>query len=360
MSTMQHSEQSVFTPCSITAHVKRRNGKLKWWCSVHQASAWGENGERLLRCTEAGRFEYRDDEILDLNLDDYPGGVAAWGATEALLDTAGKSYDRGVHIHARKETNKWKVIDETFKMVRVSKPSLLGFAPIEIHERDAVSYVASAILGQNLTYLACAHCGHIHLDADYFAVIPHRKHLCNACGREFFDPFSQTSISNPLMMVKEALGDFLVNRQAVEVDRRLQLRKEDFPGGIQMWASNPAIIWTSPKLEEAGIHVHAYDEKSRRLVDDTFGYVEINSYVLDAEMVRVFMAQMCLPYLADSLYSLTCSNCGRLHFDRGKFAVKPHQAHECEHCGQTFASPNRKLAVSNPFMGIRDKLLAAS
>ena len=359
MTTNLYPLQDTTNQCSVQAQVKRRNGKPKWWCSVHQAPAWGPDGERLLRCTEVGRFEYRDEEILELNLDDYPGGVAGWGATEALLDTAGKSYDRGVHIHARKEVNKWKVIDDTFKMVRVSKPSLLGFAPIEIHERDAVNYVASAILGHNLTYLACSHCGNIHLDADYFAVIPHRKHLCNACGREFFDPFSRTSISNPLMKVKEALGDFLVNRQVVEVDRRLQLRKEDFPGGIQIWASNPAIIWTSPKLEEAGIHVHAYDERGRRLVDDTFGYVEINGYVLETEMVRVYMAQMCLPYLIDVLYSLACSHCGGQHFDRGEFAVKPHQSHECEHCGHTFSSPKRKLVVSNPFVSIREKLLAA-
>src|SRR5712672_4253086 len=35
-------------------------------------------------------------------------------------------------------------------------------------------------------------------------------------------------------------------------------RQSADPGGMQIWASNPALVWTSARPEEAGLHIHLY------------------------------------------------------------------------------------------------------
>jgi hypothetical protein len=63
----------------------------------------------------------------------------------------------------------------------------------------------------------------------------------------------------------------------------LVLKQADFPGGIQIWGSNPAIVWTASRHEKAGIHVHAFrrDGDGTPERDETFSEVVIDGVRLD-------------------------------------------------------------------------------
>ena len=42
-------------------------------------------------------------KVLDLNLDQYPGGVGLWGAVPPVYDTTRLPLDFGIHVHARRD-----------------------------------------------------------------------------------------------------------------------------------------------------------------------------------------------------------------------------------------------------------------
>src|SRR5579862_5711175 len=146
-SAYRHSPAGV--TCHIVAAVKRRTGTPKFWCQTHRSPAWNTDGTALPLCPLAAAPTYTDKDILRLHLDDYPGGVALWGALPPVFATRSTLYDRGIHIHARKNPGGAKVIDRTYTEVRITG-SLLGVHEIVIREEEAVTFVASSILGQNL------------------------------------------------------------------------------------------------------------------------------------------------------------------------------------------------------------------
>jgi len=211
----------------------------------------------------------------------------------------------------------------------------------------------STILKRRVKYLKCPECGNVHCDKGWFAVHYHQEHQCEKCGAKFSD--TEPSISNPVMLLKELCGDVLQDRPIIDpVERKISIKQAKYPGGIQIWGSNPAIVWTSPKLEEGGIHFHGYYQRViTPTVDETFGALDIDDVSLDPEMVRHLMAQQALPYLVPHLCALSCPNCHQPHFDRFELAATPHTQHTCEHCQHEFDSPeDKKLAVSNPLIGI--------
>jgi hypothetical protein len=132
------------------------------------------------------------------------------------------------------------------------------------------------------------------------------------------------------------------------------IKQSDYPGGIQIWGSNPAFLWTQPKDEEEGIHVHAFvgDEKEPAL-DDTFREVTIDGIQLDPVMVRVLMAQNVMPSLKDRVWSMDCPTCGHSQFDAGEAAYVASPMHTCSECGRQFPTPGRtRNTVANPLPAV--------
>lgn len=124
---------------------------------------------------------------------------------------------------------------------------------------------------------------------------------------------------------------------------------------IQFWGSNPAIVWTSPKLEEGGIHFHGYLKTSPVPdVDETYGYLSINRQELDPRQVRVYMAQRSV--VKSAVVALDCPACGRPHFDDGECAYIPHAHHVCEHCSHEYDTID--CVISNPIINIINTLKA--
>jgi transposase-like protein len=289
-------------------------------------------------------------KVLQLDPSAYPGGIAIWGALPSVYDTSACPLDEGVHVHARIKVGGIKAIDETFDAVEVKLAShAAGRAGMfVINGDDAAQYNIAAILKRRLKYLRCPDCDHVHSDRQWHAVHYHAQHMCERCGGTFED--REPGVSNPLMLLKELCGDVLQDRPINDpVQRRIPVRQARFPGGIQLWGSNPAIIWTSPKLEEGGIHFHGFNWRTNQpTVDETFGRLDIDGVNIDPEPLRYLMAQQALSYLVPYLATLTCPYCHSVHFDRSSEAVDPHEKHVCEHCRREFDSA--MPTVSNPLV----------
>lgn len=298
-----------------------------------------------------------DQALRKLSLDPalYPGGVGIWGSLDPIYDTTSLPREHGVHVHARKVERRKKSIDESFDEVEVLLPS---GASVTIREAEATPYVGAAVLELPLDDLQCPYCSQPHLDESHFSVHPHQRHQCQACGGEFL--LGNRAIGNPIIRAKRELGDAQLTRQTIPGKKlvRLDQAADHCSGGVRIWGSNPAILWTAQRHEEAGIHVHAY-RKGVVLptVDNTFQSVEIDGVVLSATMVRLFMIQRTLSHLQASVAHVKCATCGVSHLDQmAPFAVEPHRNHDCHTCGRVTTTPN--AVVSNPIVEILPMLYA--
>ena len=147
-----------------------------------------------------------------------------------------------------------------------------------VDELDAIYYMATTVFGYTMREVRCTYCGYSHLDRDWFSVHPHSRHLCAGCGKHFRD--TQTGIGNPICGVRDACG--VQTRAPKPSTKKLKIKQQDYPGGIQIWGSNPAFIWTGKSTEEEGIHVHAYKEGAQMPeIDETYGTVTIDGITLD-------------------------------------------------------------------------------
>jgi hypothetical protein len=249
-------------------------------------------------------------------------------------------------VHARKTAEGSKAVDATFRRV-VLKDAEHGSYNLE--ELDAIYYMVTSVFGYEMREVICTLCGYSHLDKDWFSVHGHRRHLCAGCGRQFRDEV--IGIGNPIIGVRERLG--LTQHRLRASRKKIELKQKDYPGGVQIWGSNPALIWTSSVPEEEGIHVHVFAKDGDRMPfpDDTYAEVIIDGVKLDAEMVRTLMAQMSLPHVCDRIVCKQCPKCRKPQFARGEQAYTPTVDNNCTACGASFASVGRlRKTISNPLV----------
>lgn len=339
--------------CEIVQVGKRRDGAYRYWCLAHHADATAKYGVAAVTCLAAGDAPILEAETLNLDPNQYPGGVALWGSVPAVYDTTLRPIDRGIHVHARQEVGGTKQVDFTYRKLRIPVPvDLLSHGWSEVDEVDAINYMVSGVFGFETIPVVCAHCGFPHLDRDWFAVHAHRRHQCHGCGRQFSD--SVHGIGNPLSGLRSLLERKA--RKSMLAPRVVEIRQADYPGGLQIWGSNPAIVWTSDVPEENGIHVHGFKTATEEMpdLDDTYAKVVVDGLELDANQVRHFMAQSAMPHLEGRIIALKCRACGEPHFDTGELAFTPHIDHDCMSCGARFTAPTQtKKTIGNPFAAER-------
>lgn len=338
--------------CEIVTVGKRRDGGTRYWCLGHRADATAKYGRPAPKCKYADVPVVSESETLTLDLGKYPGGVACWGAVPPVYDTTSLSLDRGIHVHARKTADGPKLIDRTFRRVILKDGSRPSY---QLEELDAVYYMVSSLFGYKMREVICTLCGYSHLDKDWFSVHGHRRHLCSGCGRQFRDDV--IGIGNPVIGIRTSLG--LKEHKVKPSRKKLELRQRDFPGGVQIWGSNPALLWTSNAAEEEGIHVHVFSKEgdTEPFYDETYAEVTIDDVKLDAEMVRTLMAQMTLPHIGGRIVCKRCPNCGETQFAKGEAAFTPVVDNECSKCSVKFASAGRlRKTISNPMIETLEEL----
>ena len=101
-----------------------------------------ENGIKLDECLSAFKDIQRNKTSIDLNPEDYPGGIELWGCALSVYDTINFELNPGIHVHARKEIGKEKEIDKSFGTVNVK----LGDDYITFNDLESISYSSSNIL----------------------------------------------------------------------------------------------------------------------------------------------------------------------------------------------------------------------
>ncbi|WP_417372264.1 hypothetical protein [Gelidibacter japonicus] len=345
--------------CSIQQIGKYRNGKPKFWCKAHYSLAKSNSDNPPFQCENYLLEAVKDSEKLYLDPQVWEGGVGLWGSLKPIYCTTSTPTEQeGIHVHARSTMQGEKDIDGTFTEVYIKQPTINLFGDpkyIKLNSEIAKAYTASMVTGKEMTFIRCSHCDQPHIDSDIFAVTYHRKHLCTYCGKEFWD--SVPGISNPIVEIKKIFEDWY-ERQAIElVDRELRISQNDFPGGIEIWGSNPAIIWTRGRKEEAGIHVHVYkhDGSGNRLFDDTYGTVVIDDLNLNVSQVRYLMVQNSMNHLIGKISAIKCPRCNCDHFDSHDLAIRPHSSHICEFCKDNFET--KIECVSNPMVSVINQLL---
>ena len=210
--------------------------------------------------------------------------------------------------------------------------------------------MVSSVFGFDTEVVECTLCGHSHLDKDWFSVHPHRRHLCAGCGRHFRDV--GISVGNPLTGLRGVGGK---RPKVARATKRCRIRQADYPGGIMIWGSNPAIVWTGQRSELEGIHVHAFAEpgSERPDVDETFAEVVVDGQLLQPAIVRTLMAQSALPHLAGRVLSMRCRGCAGEAFDAGAAAFSPAVVHTCTTCGGEVVGAGRfRRVVANPLIDV--------
>jgi transposase-like protein len=363
--TQQHrgEQQTLFgtkrTPlpkgnaCHIVSVGKRRDGGTRYWCLKHRSNATAKYGKPATACRTAHFPPIAEQDILTLDFRKYPGGVALWGAVPAVYDTTTQPLDRGIHVHSRATPESEKDLDKTFRAVRIVGKDLPAEG-LYVDELDAIYYMATTVFGYTMREVRCTYCGYSHLDRDWFSVHPHSRHLCAGCGKHFKDP--QTGIGNPICGVREACG--VQSRTPKTSTKKLKIKQQDYPGGIQIWGSNPAFIWTSKSTEEEGIHVHAYKEGAQwPETDETYGSVTIDGITLDPVMVRLYMAQAILPSLKDRITTVHCPTCDEGILSEGDLAFTPATTQRCATCERDVPTAGRlRKVVSNPLPLVLEQL----
>ena len=344
----EHSSHTSSWGCQVFAVGKRRDGGTRYWCLRHKADATAKYGKPAIACRAAHILRLRP--RTDLNLMSTTIGVESLSGVPFHLSMTPRHYP---WIEVSMFTlaaviGGMKKIDRTFRAVQITGDRLPNEG-IHVSEFDAIYFMVTSVFGYEMKYITCSYCDYPHLDRDWFSVHPHRRHLCAGCGRHFLD--TEIAIGNPISRLRNICG---IKMQTPNLSqKKLCIRQTDYAGGIQIWGSNPAFLWTSELPEEEGIHVHAFRESGQRPeLDDTYSQVTIDSVNLNPEEVRILMAQMTLPSLRKRVLSLDCPCCGQKQFDTGELAFTPIAVHRCKGCDHQFAAAGRlRKTIANPLLG---------
>jgi hypothetical protein len=332
-------------PCRIDAKVKRRTGDPKWWCTTHAQPAWGEGGARLDRCPGSEDEPPDADDVLELDLDQFDS-VGVWGALAPAI-VAGQVvvYPGAVHVHARSTAGGPKAIDRSCAIVHLRR----GELNVTIDGEDARAWSLSAVAGVPVADVRCRHCGRGHTDRDEFAVRPHLKHQCAWCSRDFWvrDP----SVGN-LLVPDAVLLNSADRPTPVPTPEHLDVDTARI-GGIAIWATNPAIVWSGPRAESEGLHVHVWDGDGRPLVDDTFGSVAVDGQSIDAVQLRRLQVLRSIPAVAALVATVVCDACESAEVvEIGEW--EPSTEHRCVRC--TNVVRTRRRLAANPLVALEREL----
>lgn len=338
------------SPCCVAEVGKRRDGGTRYWCLQHKADATAKYGVKAEKCRYYDVPPIAESDAISLDIGKYKGGLSLWGAVPPVYDTTSFALDKGVHVHARLHSNGDKVIDRTFRQVKVVHS---GDSWV-VDELDAIYYMTASVFGFSVRSVCCSRCGHEHLDKDWFSVHPHQSHLCAGCGRYFKD--DAIAIGNPVSKIQQQA--FAKKARFRPAKKSISIKQSDFSGGIQLWGSNPAILWTSNKHQETGIHIHAFLEGCPEpVIDDTFSSVEIDGITLDEEQLRTYMAQKALPHISDRIRVIHCASCNAPQFDRAELSFSPVVRRVCQACGKPVSPKGRqRKVVANPIIEKLDQL----
>lgn len=281
------SGSDAILPCDFVGAGKYRNGAARMWCRTHQLH-WGTKADiesldqfGRVQCASHGQQMSYVVSPMTLNVDEH-AEVGIWCSMPAALSTSPiPNRPPRIHVHVRPVAGGNKTVDGDVPALSVAYSDKLGLfgssqiTRVNITPPAAFEFVKGLESGREMSCVNCSNCGYPHLDLGSFANEPHRKHFCGNCGRDSTWS-TKPIVSTPL---KPLHDQFAPTTHYETPTRRINL--DNYPGcTYTAWASTPAVIWTAQRPQEFGIHVHVHKSKER-IVDDTFGEVEVGGKLLD-------------------------------------------------------------------------------
>ena len=274
-------------PCHLVPAGKARNGAEQKWCRTHQQYFGRKKDTHNCSHADITMDYHLAPVVIDPRL--FPGQLAMWAALAPAICTRpsfSASEPTGIHVHGRSSSKGKKAIDATYPCLILSVPSEAGFDELVITPPAAEGWLYAYEHKLDMGAQRCNHCSSPHLDLGHFAQAPHKRHLCGNCGRMF--GAKGMNVSNPLCEVNELLG---AEDHGIQLAKgTLDISSAHFAGGVEVWASTPAFLWKADRPQVVGIHVHAYDAKGARQIDETYGAVTLDGRHLDrAELLKAMM-----------------------------------------------------------------------
>jgi hypothetical protein len=275
---------------------------------------------------------------LDLDRDNYSGGIAVWAAIDPAIQSTADPCSLGIHVHARETSGGPKIIDVSTDRFKLR----LGGEDILVTGEMAKSYRACRVLGIPMADLRCLSCGSVYVDTLEEIPKRHGKRPLSCCAKPMV--LKKNVVANPLCNLQLKL--FQRRPKTIASAKDLVLDPTRYPGGVRIWGTGQAILWSAMRAEDSGIHVHAYDSQMNRIIDDTYGQVWYGGSYLPAREIQLYTVQQTFSSLRGKIHCLRCPHCNNCHLDDGVFAIRIHRTHLCEHCGKKFAT-NKGSNVSN-------------
>ena len=284
-------------PCDFVDAGKFRHGAPRWWCRTHQ-SHWGTKADYeayeasgvMLCANQEQRMNYVVNPT-KLDLDSY-AEVGIWcSLPPAIATTPIRERPPRIHVHVRPQPGAAKTVDKDFHAIALEYRGHMGLfdnpeiTQVNVTPPAAYQFVRALEIGQELSCIACSHCGYPHLDLGSFAEKPHRKHFCANCGRDSTWS-AEPIVSTPL----KPLHDQFTSNTAFEIPQRSVNLDELVGCNYALYASTPAIVWTAARPQEQGIHVHVNDGQTR-IIDDTYGEVILDGKALARETLLRLMVE---------------------------------------------------------------------
>ena len=284
------SQGKIVLPCELHRVGKFRNGSPRWWCRTHQIHYGVKEDIARGYCRNADvELRYARNPFT-LTIEDYVGGIGIWAALPPFISINRQSTCTkhphpilGIHVHCREEVEGKKRIDSTFPVIALPIPDSLNISHnvVYVSQPAALAYLVSCEMQLSVETLQCNHCGSPHCDLGFFAQDPHKVHLCGNCGR-MFKATKEPSISNPLVEISRELER--IPRKVIEAQEHLDIQSSDYPFGIEIWTTTPAILWLMDRPEVVnGIHVHCYSSQYKRAIDETYKTITLDGEFYDRE-----------------------------------------------------------------------------
>ncbi len=334
------------TTCKIRLAQKDRDDSSGSWCLTHKYNASGTDGS-VTACAKSKTAPKPKNSHLSLKGTDYPGGIGVWCQLPPAFSSFTADESPPIHVHARKTVDGSKDIDKSVDSLTVEIQRDRFSNEVIFDKYTLESFFISHAFGTYPSYVTCDHCGAAHHDEKKFAAIPHEKHSCKSCGRDFSS--KKKIVSNPLARHFVESEQILGAKSVIAAPDELDLQTKKHPGGYQFWASNPAALWTAQRPEESGIHVHAFSStRHERTLDGTYAKVRINGISINLIETQIFMAQRLILQEPSRLCHLICKNCSNPILSKEECALTPSKKHLCQICGTI--SVTDRAVIANPFI----------
>jgi transposase-like protein len=134
---------------------------------------------------------------IEINQNDYKGGIQIWGSNPAIFWTSEQNEEEGIHIHCYSDDNSDPQIDDTFSEVIVDGIKLDPVMVRVLMAQSAIPHIEGRVVSFN-----CPNCNTPHFSEGSFSFTPSKSHTCKFCKHEFQNKGRlKNVIGNPLVKI---------------------------------------------------------------------------------------------------------------------------------------------------------------